>query len=95
MKKSTLLLFTVCLLAASPAYAETEQGASPQAYEHASEQAIFVRASDWFATLGKSPEERDAIVAQRKAERAAKRAQQEAKKQTAEAEKEIKKSLGQ
>ncbi len=45
---------------------------------------------DWFATMGKSGMEKDAILAQRKGERAAKFAEHEARK----AGKDVKKSLG-
>lgn len=91
-KRATLLLLMLCVSAAPPSYAEKEKGASPQAYEHASEQAVFVRVSDWFATLGKSEEEKNSILAQRKAERAAKRAEQEAAKGLKQAEKEMEKA---
>jgi len=45
--------------------------------------SITDKASDWLATIGKSPEERDVIIAQRKADRMAKRFG-EAMKSTAE-----------
>ncbi len=79
---------------ALPALAQEEmkRGASAQAYEHASDQAIFNRVSDWFATTGKSEEEKAAILAERKAKRAAKRAEKEAKKARKEAEKKAKKA---
>ena len=57
-----------------------KKGASAEAYEHASEQAVFHRISDWFATTGKSPEEKAKILQERKAKRAAKRAQKEIRK---------------
>lgn len=37
------------------------------------EDSIIDKAGDWMATLGKSPEDKDMILAQRRAERAAKR----------------------
>ncbi|MBU3933676.1 MAG: hypothetical protein KKH11_03300 [Candidatus Omnitrophica bacterium] len=57
-----------------------KKGASAGAYEHASEQAVFHRISDWFATTGKSPEEKAKILQERKAKRAVKRAQKEIRK---------------
>lgn len=65
-----------------------EKGASSKAYEHASENAVFNRVSDWFATLGKSKEEKAKMLEERKAERAAKRAEKEAKKLKKKAEEE-------
>ena len=49
------------------------KGASDKAYEHASDQSIFNRTGDWFATIGKSEEEKATIKAERVAERKAKR----------------------
>jgi len=68
-----------------PALAQEEavqktKGASQQAYEHADDNAIFNRTADWFATIGKSAEEKEKILAERKADRAVKRAEKEAKK---------------
>ena len=54
------------------------------AMERASDESVFDRTGDWFATIGKSPEEREAIVAKRREERRirkeAKRAEKEARK---------------
>jgi len=66
------------------------KGASAQAYEHADDNAIFNRVTDWFATIGKSEEEKQAILAERKAKRAAKRAEKEAQKKAKEAEEKAK-----
>ena len=77
--------------------AKDQKGASAQAREHASDNAIFNRVGDWFATIGKSEEEKQKILTQRKAERAAKRAEKEAKKKAEEAGKKMekgKKDLG-
>jgi len=65
-----------------------EKGASTQAYEHASENAIFNRVSDWFTTIGKSKEEKEAMIAERKTKRATRRAEKEAQKATRKAERE-------
>ncbi len=94
-----VLMLGVFLL--TPALAQEEaaqkvKGASQQAYEHADDNAIFNRTADWFATIGKSAEEREKILAERKTERAAKRAEKEAKKAQKKAEevsKEAKKGL--
>jgi len=72
-----------------PAYAaQGRKGASDKAYEHASDEAIFHRVTDWFATIGKTEEEKEAILAERKTERAARRAQKKAKQEKKKAEKE-------
>jgi len=83
-----LSLFLVCL----PAFSAEKGsiGASARAYEKASDEAIFHRVGDWFATRGKSEEESLAIIAERKAARAAKRAQKEAVKQKRKMKKEAK-----
>ena len=57
-----------------------EKGAGAQAYEHAGEQAVFHRLSDWFATIGKSPEEKNKILEERRRERAEKRAEKQSRK---------------
>jgi len=84
-----------CVSFAMPALAQdVEQkakGASQQAYEHADDNAIFNRTTDWFATIGKSGEEKEKILAERKAERAVKRAEKEAKKAQRKAGEEMKK----
>ena len=92
MKKVTaLLLVLVLALSVVPAYAAQEaKGASAKAYEKASDEAVFHRVGDWFATRGKTPEEAKAIVADRKAQRALKRAQKEAAKAQKEMEKQMK-----
>lgn len=71
-----LSVFSKPLLAAE----EGEKGAASRAYERASEQAIFHRVSDWFATVGKSPQQKTRMLEQRRARRAAKRAQREFRK---------------
>lgn len=73
---------------------KTEKGASEQAYEHASDNAIFNRVSDWFATIGKPKEEKEKILAERKAKRAAKRAEKRVEKEVEKAEKKSEKETG-
>ena len=83
MRKVTVgFLVFLFLVIGMPAFTaeKGEKGASSKAYEHASEQSIFNRVGDWFATVGKSPEEKEKILQERQAKRAAKRAEQEAKK---------------
>lgn len=74
-------LFVVVLLSAfvlTPVYVSAQ--ANVKALEHANDKAIFNRVGDWFATAGKSDEEKVKIKAERQAKRAAKRAEREAKK---------------
>ena len=92
MKRLIGIVITLALiLSVCPAFAAKggEKGASAQAIEHASDQAIFNRVSDWFATIGKSKEEKAKILQERKAKRAAQRAEkavQEAEEETKKAE---------
>ena len=89
--------------AAAPGYAAKEsQGASATAYEHASDEAIFYRVGDWFATLGKSNEEKQAAIAERRTRRLVKRTQENLEQHTEAAQRGIeegannlKKALGQ
>ena len=89
--------------AAAPGYAAKESpGASATAYEHASDEAIFYRVGDWFATLGKSNEEKQAAIAERRARRLVKRTQENLEQHTEAAQRGIeegannlKKTLGQ
>ena len=53
--------------------------------------SITDKASDWLATVGKSPEERDVILAQRRADRMAKRFGEAMKSGSEKAGKEMKK----
>jgi hypothetical protein len=80
MKRLVALMLVLAIaFSATPAFAAFgEKGASATAVEKASDEAIFHRVTDWFATRGKSPEEAKAIIAERKAKRAADRAQKEA-----------------
>lgn len=88
MNKIIFLMVTICLTTAAPVMAapEGQKGASASAYEHASDNSIFNRTSDWFATVGKSQEEKDRIKAERQARRAAKRVEKESEKAKGEAE---------
>jgi FKBP-type peptidyl-prolyl cis-trans isomerase len=91
MKKFIAVLIALLLLSApvvSFAAPEGEKGASATAYEHASDQSVFNRVSDWFATVGKSDEEKERIMVERRAKRTAERAQKEAEKQAKQLEKE-------
>ena len=95
-KVITVLVVIALAVTATPAFAQrTTRGASTTAYEKASDEAVFHRVGDWFATVGKSDEEKQAIIAQRKAERAAKRAQKEAAKAQKEAQKKMQKTKSQ
>jgi len=84
-KISLFILIGVFTLSAQPVYAE--KGASETAQEKASDQAIFNRVGDWFATIGKSNEEKAKVKAERQAKRNSKKAEKEARKNVKEAEK--------
>ena len=87
MKQAFIIAVALLLsLAVGPVFAAEggEKGAGSKAYEHASGQAIFNRLGDWFATVGKSPEEKAGILQERKKERGKNRAE----KQVREAQKE-------
>jgi hypothetical protein len=94
MKKVAILVLVMALLIGTvPAFAaQGQRGASARAMERASDEAVFHRIGDWFATRGKSEEEAQAIVAERKAARAAKRAEKELQKRKKEMERAAKKS---
>ncbi len=70
-----------------------DKGASEKAMENASEDAVFHRMGDWFATVGKSDEEKAAIKAERREKRRLKREKKKAEKEAKRAEKEAKKAL--
>ena len=89
--KLIILVSFVCIANPLLLAEDKEKGASQKAYEHASGNAIFNRISDWFATVGKSPEEKEAILKERKAQRAAQRAEEKATKGVTEAEEQGKK----
>ena len=75
-----VLIFAL-FIGVMPAFAaQGRRGASDRALERAGDEAIFHRVGDWFATKGKTEQEKKAIIAERKAKRAAKRAQKEAEK---------------
>jgi Mg-chelatase subunit ChlI len=97
MKKTAIAIGVVLLLVGTnAAFAARggEKGADKEAYEHASEEAIFHRIGDWFATIGKSKEEKTRILEERRAERARKRAQKEEERAKGKAEKEAKGAKG-
>ena len=80
MKKTAvivIMLFAALAFNSALAAEGGEKGASAKAYEHASEQAIFHRVSDWFSTIGKSSEEKAKILEERRAKRALKRLEKE------------------
>tara|TARA_B100000315_G_C14221216_1_gene426557 strand:+ start:204 stop:515 length:312 start_codon:yes stop_codon:yes gene_type:complete len=83
MRNAIIGILVLILIASSmPLFAAQggRKGASDKAYEHASDQAIFHRVGDWFATRGKSDKEKKAILTERKAKRKAAHVQKEAKK---------------
>ncbi|MFH1645038.1 MAG: hypothetical protein ABIB11_01320 [Candidatus Omnitrophota bacterium] len=68
-----------------------EKGASAMAYEHASDEAVFHRVGDWFATVGKSDEEKAKIKAQRRDERETKRMEKKMQQEEKRLQKQLKK----
>ena len=82
MKKSlSAILVLACLFSVLPVYAHDEvKGANPSAYEHASDESIFIRVSDWFATVGKPEDEKGMIIAERRMNRVGKQAGKKMKK---------------
>jgi uncharacterized protein YpmB len=87
------LVLTLVAGSASASYDEVKakvKGASAQAMERASENSVFNRVTDWFATVGKSPEEKTLILA----ERNAKRMSQKSAKSLGSAYPEAKKKIG-
>ncbi len=97
MKKTAIAIGVVLLLmGTNAAFAARggEKGASKEAYEHASEQSIFHRIGDWFATIGKSKEEKVRILEERRAERAIRRAEKEEERAKRKAEKEAERAQG-
>ena len=60
MKKILIITLAVALLISNmPVFAaQGRKGASDKALERASDEAIFHRIGDWFATRGKSEEEK-------------------------------------
>ena len=94
MKKVVVfaLVLAFCLGTIPAFAARGQRGASTRAMERASDEAIFHRVGDWFATRGKPEGEAQAIIAERKAARAAKRAEKELKKKQKQMEKAQKKS---
>ena len=91
MKKFTLFVIAAALCFGCP-QSHAEKGASEKAYEHASDRAIFHRVSDWFSTVGKPEEEKEAALVERQAKREAKKAEKSAVKQMKKAEKEARKA---
>ncbi|MFC1643768.1 hypothetical protein ACFL5C_00375 [Candidatus Omnitrophota bacterium] len=94
MKKVIALILVLTFAIGTPLFAAEKgaKGASAKAYEKGSDQSVFNRIDDWFATRGKSPEETKKILAEKKAKRTAKKAEKEAKKQAKIAEKKAKKA---
>jgi len=81
MRKFLIPAIAAMLLAfatASFAAEDDEKGASESAYEHASEKSVFNRMGDWFATVGKSDEEKAKILKEREATRAEQRTKSKA-----------------
>lgn len=92
MRKLVVVLLALAFLVTTVDCFAQRKGASERAQERASQEAVFHRVGDWFATVGKSKEEKEKILQERRAEREAKRAAKEAEKAAKKAEKEAKKA---
>ena len=68
------------------------RGASEKAMENASDEAVFHKVGDWFATRGKTDTEKQTIITERKGKRAAAKARKTAAKAQKVAEKQMRKS---
>jgi hypothetical protein len=81
MKKRIIGLMLACVfISTSVCFAAQDvKGASAKARENASDQAIFNRVGDWFATVGKSDADREKIMNERRANRETKRVEKEAR----------------
>ena len=90
MRRIVASLIILTLLVGAMPEAMAQRGANTRAIERASDEAIFHRVGDWFATRGKSKEEKKAIIAERKAKRRAARAKKAAEKRKKEMEKKAK-----
>jgi ElaB/YqjD/DUF883 family membrane-anchored ribosome-binding protein len=92
VKRLVLLIFLgfFAVTIINSVYAQQPQkGASAQAYEHASEQSVFNRVGDWFATIGKSGAEKEKILQQRRAQREAKRIRKQTNQESEAAQKQL------
>lgn len=85
-----MVVFSVAIiiLVTAPSFAQPEKAQEGRsvATEQASDNAIFNRITDWFATRGKSPEEAETIGTQRQAERDAAKSRRKAARQKKEME---------
>jgi len=86
-----ILILSLTLIGMPAFAAQGRRGASDRAYQQASDESVFVRAGDWFATRGKTAEEKKAVLAERKTKRAKARMQKEVEKKKKMMEKEMKK----
>jgi hypothetical protein len=84
MKKLITMVVVLSFAVAIPVFAQQRDLKAPnaRAYEKADERSALNRVGDWFATVGKSPEEKQMIIAERGAKRAAAKLQKQAKKQS-------------
>lgn len=90
MKKLITLILVLSFALCSPALTSVTWAAS-EASEIAQDNVVD-KVGDWFATRGKTENERKAILAQRKTDRVAKRAEKQAMKAKKRAEQETKKA---
>ena len=86
-----LMVFGVCSLGIDSHVNKAWAAASSNAFERASDDSIFNRVSDWFATVGKPEDEKEAIIAERRADRAAERLGKAFRQESKKANKKMKK----
>ena len=80
-----VLMLSVVFIDMASAQVKTVKGSNAMAYEKASDESMINRAGDWFATRGKSDQEKQAILNQRKAKRAADKLKKQANKEAKQA----------
>lgn len=87
-------IFLAGVLLAQESQKVSRTGTAPQAHEHASDQAIFSRVADWFATVGKPEEERNQILLERRDAREQKRLEKQSQRKQREAQRQLQQQRG-
>ena len=89
MRRTVAWSFLVFFVMTAPVYAQ--QGGGVSANGRSPDHAIRPRLGDWFATLGRSDEEKKQIMTKRQAERKSRKAKEKAERAKQEAEEKKKK----
>jgi regulator of protease activity HflC (stomatin/prohibitin superfamily) len=94
MKKVIALVLALSFALTVPAFAQMKdiKGPSAQALAKASDDSVVDKVGDWFATRGKSDQEKQAILMQRRGARTAEKAQKQAEKKAREMKKQADKA---